>query len=65
MTINLTPFHWVKVQLNKSLLSTEIVLKIYLYVDKKEFNQSQYLEEKSLVTSLALEKQLLRTVPTN
>ena len=53
MIIKLTRFHSVKVQFNKSLLSTEIRLKCILDVDKKQFNQSQNLEEanKQLLTN--------------
>ena len=62
MTINLTCFHLVKIQFNKSTLPTEIernLIKLYVYEDKKQFNQSQNMEEHSLVTSLALDKPLL------
>ena len=52
MTTNLTHFHSVKVQFNKLFLSTKKCLKCILCVDKKQFNQSQNLEE-------ALDKQLL------
>ena len=44
------------------MLSTEIALNLInciLHVDKKQFHQSQKLKEDSLVTSLALGKQLL------
>ena len=55
MTIILTRFHSFKVQFNKSLLSTETALKMYLICGQKEseFGRS------SLVTLLAVEKQLL------
>ena len=36
MTIILTRFHSFKVQFNKSLLSTEIALKMYLICGQKE-----------------------------
>ena len=43
------------------MLSTEIGLNLNCisYVDKKQFHQSQNLEEDSLVTSLALDNKLL------
>ena len=43
------------------MLSTEIGLNLNCIscVDKKQFHQSQNLEEDSLVTSLALDKKLL------
>ena len=53
MAININSFHLVKVcnSINRGCQQNSCM-------DKKQFNQSQNLEEDSIVSSLALDKQL-------